>query len=80
MNKAGLLRSYAGRLDDDLAEQILSGEKNRKPKSTTPPPVKIKHTVYSKYFSPGTKSSEIERIVDEALALYFNNAEENTSA
>ena len=80
MKKAGLLRSYAGRLDDDLAEQILSGEKNRKPKSTTPPPVKIKHTVYSKYFSPGTKSSEIERIVDEALALYFNNAEENTSA
>ena len=79
MRKAGLLRSYTGRLDDDLTEQILSGEKNKKPKSVMPS-VKIKHSVYSKYFTLGTKPSEIERIVDEALALYFRNADGLVSA
>ena len=80
MKKAGLLRSYAGRLDADLTEQILPGKRSKKPKSIAPSPVKIKHAVYSKYFSPGTKASEIERVVDEALTLYFSNVEESTSA
>lgn len=43
------------------------------PEKTIPPPVKIKHKVYSKYFPADTKASEIERIVDEALELYFSS-------
>ncbi|WP_353852786.1 ParB N-terminal domain-containing protein [Dehalobacter restrictus] len=75
MKKAEMLRNYSesSKLNEKTAYQILSGEINKKPKSTTPPPVKIKHKVYSKYFSADTKASEIERIVDEALEWYFSN-------
>ncbi|KJR45801.1 Chromosome (plasmid) partitioning protein ParB [Desulfosporosinus sp. I2] len=75
MKKAEMLRSYSegSKLNEKTAYQILSGEINKKPKSTTPAPVKIKHKVYSKYFSADTKASEIERIVDEALEWYFSN-------
>lgn len=69
--KAALLRSYGGRLTPELAEEIISGAKNRKPKSSAPPPHKVKHTIYSKYFAPDVKQSEFVRVVDEALALYF---------
>lgn len=78
--KAVLLRSYGGRLTPELAGQIISGEKNRKPKNTAPPPLKVKHTIYSKYFAPGTKQSEFERIVDQALALYFSQVREDSEA
>ena len=73
MKKTDMLRSYSesSKLNEKTAYQILSGEINKKPKSTTPLPVKIKHKVYSKYFPADTKVSEIERIVDEALELYF---------
>jgi len=70
--KAGLLREYAGKLDADFIAKILSGEKSKKPKGSAPPPLKIKHSVYSKYFAPDTNASEMERIIDEALALYFS--------
>lgn len=70
--KATLLQDYAGRLTDDLAFEIISGEKAKKPKSSAPPPVKIKHSVYSKYFTPDAKASEIEKIIGEALELYFS--------
>ncbi|WP_249296065.1 ParB N-terminal domain-containing protein [Fumia xinanensis] len=70
--KAALLRSYAGRLDKNLTEQILSGEKMRKPKSNAPPPFKLKAKIYSKYFKPDTKATEIEQVIDEALSLYFS--------
>lgn len=80
VKKAALLRSYSGKLDEEQVYGILSGEKPKKPKSSAPPSIKIKHTVYAKYFAPDTKASEIERIIDEALALYFKQAEENTSA
>ena len=78
--KATLLRSFSGKLDEEQVYGILSGEKTRKAKPSAPPPIKIKHTVYAKYFAPDTKASEIERVIDEALALYFKQAEENTSA
>ena len=80
VKKATLLRSYSGKLDEEQVYGILSGEKTKKPKSSAPLPIKIKHTVYAKYFAPDTKASEIERVIDEALALYFKQAEENTSA
>jgi ParB family chromosome partitioning protein len=75
MKKTDMLRSYSesDKLDEKSAYQILSGEINRKPKSTTPPPVKIKHKIYSKYFPADTKASEIERVIDEALEKYFAN-------
>ncbi len=80
MKKAEMLRSYAGKLDDDLTYQIVSGEKTKKPKSDKPQPFKLKAAIYTKYFAPGTKSSEMEHIIDEALALYFRDAEDNPSA
>ena len=75
MKKTDMLRNYSesSKLNEKTAYQILSGEVNKKPKSTTPSPVKIKHKVYSKYFPADTKASEIERIVDEALEWYFSN-------
>ena len=75
MKKAGLLRSYAGRLSEDTVYHILSGEKTRKPKSASPPSLKIKSAVYAKYFQPDTKPTEIERVIGEALALYFSQTE-----
>lgn len=75
MKKAEMLRSYSenSKLNEKTTYQILSGEINKKPKSPMLPPVKIKHKVYSKYFPADTKASEIERIVDEALSLYFTS-------
>lgn len=80
VKKATVLRSYGDKLTEDSVYEILSGEKARKSRADTPPPIKIKHTVYSKYFAPNTKTSEIERIIGEALALYFKKAEDETSA
>lgn len=74
--KTVLLREHTGKLNDELVGKILSGEKSKKPKNATPPPVKIKHKIYSKYFSADTKPSEIERIVDEALEAYFAHQSE----
>ena len=75
MKKTDMLRNYSenSKLNEKNIYQILSGEINKKPKSTTPSPVKIKHKVYSKYFTADTKASEIERIVDEALEWYFSS-------
>lgn len=80
MKKAALLRSYAGKLNDVLTYQILSGEKTKRPKSDKPQPFKLKANIYTKYFAPGTKSSEMEQIIDKALALYFRDAEAGSSA
>jgi ParB family transcriptional regulator, chromosome partitioning protein len=75
MKKTDMLRSYSesSKLNETTVYQILSGEINKKPKSTTPPPLKIKYKVYSKYFPADAKASEIERIIDEALELYFSS-------
>ena len=75
IKKAGLLRSYAGRLSVNTVYSILSGEKARKPKSVNSPSLKIKSAVYAKYFQPDTKPAEIERVIGEALALYFSQTE-----
>lgn len=69
--KVSLLREYSDKLNQKLAAQILSGEKNRKPKTSTPPPVKIKYKTYSQYFSANTKPSEMEQVIEEALREYF---------
>lgn len=77
--KASALRSCGNKLTEDGVYEILSGERLRKTRAETPP-IKIKYRVYSKYFAPNTKTSEIERVIDEALALYFKKAEDETSA
>lgn len=69
--KVPLLRKYSGRLNQELTIQILSGEKGRKSKSSTPPPVKIRYKTYSRYFPADTKPSEMEHVIEEALREYF---------
>ncbi len=59
--------------DGPLTEQgvldLLRGAK-------TPPSknISIGQAVYSRYFTPGTSKKEIERVIGEALALYFSQA------
>ena len=73
--KAEVLRQYYenGTLTKERIEQILSGEKTRKPPSSKVQPVKIKATIVSKYFSREQSQKEIEEVIDKALALYFQN-------
>ena len=69
--KAVLLREYTGKLTPERAEQILSGEFNRKPKKSTAAAFKVKPAIYKKYFTASITQKEFDSIVDEALALYF---------
>lgn len=75
MKKSELLREYYDKstLSEKTIVQILSGEKTRKPKSDKPKPVKIKPTIVTKYFTAGESPKEIEDTIDKALALYFEN-------
>jgi ParB family chromosome partitioning protein len=79
MKKAESLREFSegGKLTDEKMAQILSGELNKKPKPKTAPPLKIKAKVYQKYFGGGTPQSEMEAVIDRALAEYFENHEED---
>ena len=74
-SKAVLLREYTGKLTPERAEQILSGEFNRKPKKSTAAAFKVKPAIYKKYFTASISQKEIDIIVDEALALYFARKE-----
>ena len=73
--KAALLREYTGKLTPERAEQILSGEFNRKPKKSTAAAFKVKPAIYKKYFTASITQKEFDSIVDEALALYFAQKE-----
>ena len=74
-SKAVLLREYTGKLTPERAEQILSGEFNRKPKKSTAAAFKVKPAIYKKYFTASITQKEFDSIVDEALALYFAQKE-----
>ena len=78
MKKAESLREFSEskKLTDEKMIQILSGELNKKPKSKTAPPLKIKAKIYRKYFDGDTTQSEMETVVDQALAEYFKNHKE----
>lgn len=82
MKKTELLREYYDKsaLSDKTIVQILSGEKTRKPKSDKPKPVKIKPAVITKYFIAGESPKEIEDTIDKALALYFENQQNEKEA
>ena len=74
IKKAELLRSYSEnkKLTNDKILQILSGELNKKPKTTKSPAVfKLKYKIYSKYFDETMDHEEAESIIDKALAKYF---------
>lgn len=82
--KTTALRGYSerGKLNEDNIYLILNGELGQPPKKKRTPTVKIKPKVYSLYFSPGQKASEIEEVVEKALALYFSqnrNREQETA-
>ncbi|MCL2076831.1 MAG: ParB N-terminal domain-containing protein [Oscillospiraceae bacterium] len=78
MKKAELLRELSAnkKLTADKMVAVLSGKYNKKPKPKTPPPLKIKHTVYSKYFDDSVSAEERENIIDKALELYFSQTGE----
>lgn len=75
-DKAALLRSHTGRLTPELTQQILSGEFRRKPKKAAAAALKVKPAIYKKYFSASISQKEFDSIVDEALALYFAQKEQ----
>ena len=52
--KAVLLRVYTGKLTPERAEQILSGEFNRKPKKSTAAAFKVKPAIYKKTLPPAS--------------------------
>lgn len=83
MKKADILRRYSerGKLDEDNIYLILNGELGQPPKKKRTPTFKIKPKVYSLYFVPGQKASEVEEVIEKALALYFGqtrNREQET--
>lgn len=44
----------------------------RTPKHPAPAGISIGRAVYASYFAPGTSKKEVERVIGEALALYFS--------
>jgi ParB family chromosome partitioning protein len=77
MKKAESLREFSEgkKLTPDKMIQILSGELNKKPKPKTAPAFKLKAKIYQKYFNGDTPQSEMETVIDQALAEYFENHE-----
>ncbi len=75
MKKADILHKLSDtkKLTMEKMRQVLSGELNKKPKSKTVPPLKIKAKIYQKYFDSNTTQSEMETIIDQALEEYFQN-------
>lgn len=72
MKNSVILREYSGKLTTEQATNILSGEATRKPRSKAPTSFKLKNKVYAKYFTPQSTASEVEKIIDKALELYFS--------
>jgi len=75
MKKAEILRglSTEKKLTEEKMTAVLSGEYGRKPKFKNPPPLRIRHTVYSKHFTENSTPKEMEEIIDIALTEYFEN-------
>jgi len=71
IKKTELLRQYSskGKLNAESVYKVLSGEAIPKPNRT--PMVKIGKAIYTKYFKPNQSAKEVQDIVENALALYF---------
>ncbi|MCL2637485.1 MAG: ParB N-terminal domain-containing protein [Oscillospiraceae bacterium] len=74
MKMAALLRKYSEKraLTKEIIEQILSGEKTRKPKSDKPKPFSLKPAFIKKHFPESKTPAEIEEIIDKALSEYLS--------
>lgn len=72
MKKAEILRSLSKQKDlgVDKIRLVLSDEYGEE-SSSKRPAVKIKHDVYSKYFSEDVENKEIEEVIEKALEMYF---------
>ncbi len=70
--KAKILRKSKGRLDDKLVAEIILDEVINNQDVNKSKPIKIRHTVISKYFTAGETKEEIEDIIEIALEDYFN--------
>jgi len=72
-SKAGQLRKHSkdGTLDKITMQSIVSGQTAAT--ENKPQRVKINGEVYSRYFKPEQPAKEVEGIIEEALALYFEN-------
>lgn len=73
-NKASLLKQNSGNLNVELANKILSGDKDDK--TIKPKPVKIKSQIIKRYFKPEQDQKEIEDIIEKALDNYFSTTKE----
>lgn len=73
-NKASLLKQNSGNLNIELANKILSGDKDDK--TIKPKPVKIKSQIIKRYFKPEQDQKEIEDIIEKALDNYFSTTKE----
>jgi ParB family chromosome partitioning protein len=71
MKKAEALRKLSRdkMLVDRNIYQILSSEIGKSHKS--PPALKIKHKIYSKFFNADSKPKEMEAVIEQALTEYF---------
>lgn len=63
------LRRKGGNLDEETIRQILCSCKG--PSAAKQATYRIKPDIYQKYFSEQTSQKEFDRILDQALALYF---------
>jgi len=74
MKKASLLRKYSkeGTLDDDNVYLILSGESISKSNSARTLKIKIKSSVYKKYFTSDQSPKEVQATIEKALDMYFS--------
>ena len=62
-----------------LTEDSIMGLLQKKASSPPPKALSIQSAVYTPYFASGTPKKEIERVIGEALALYFSQPREESA-
>ncbi|MEN3005951.1 ParB N-terminal domain-containing protein [Dehalobacterium formicoaceticum] len=79
VKKSDILRGYSERekLSEDNIYLILNGELGQSPKKKRTPTFRLKQKVYSQYFTPSQKTSEIEEVIEKALEFYFSHQNHN---
>lgn len=77
--KSTLIHDYAkkGKLTEELIRQIITGEKTKAARSSSPKPIKIKETVINRFFGSEQSRKEIEDTIVKALEFYFAQNGEN---
>lgn len=67
---AAALRKKSGELNTEIMLRILAGEEKKNPE-TKPAVLRVQPDIYKKYFLSEVSQKEFDRILDQALALYF---------